>query len=83
MNAIRLPVILEAGTFAPEQPALLYISLVDCEPGETVFKVPLYKGFCAYEYQNSYIASTDGGVQYDEDFYFLNITGDGTITLIS
>lgn len=83
MNAIGLPVILEAGTLAPQQPAVLFIAPVECEPGETVFKVPLYKGFCVYEYENSYIESTTGGVQYDEDIFTMNITGDGTITLIS
>ena len=82
MNAIGLPVILEAGTLAPEQPAVLFIAPVECEPGETVFKVPLYKGFCVYVYENSYIESTTGGVQYDGEAT-MNITGDGTITLIS
>ena len=83
MNAIRLPVILEAGALAPEQQAVLFIAFVECEPGETVFKVPLYKGFCVYEAENSYIESTTGGVQYDENTFTMNITGDGTITLIS
>lgn len=81
-HAIELPVLLEAGTLNPKQPAVLFIASVGCEPGETVFKVPLYKGSCVYQSENFPIESTTGGVQYEDD-YVLYITGDGTITLIS